>query len=43
MWNEIKELQSKDTDVKKYIFTKEDAIAESVLYKYNSYEEGTVN
>ena len=42
MWNEIKELQSKDTDVKKYIFTKEDAIAESVLYKYNSYEERTV-
>ncbi|CAH9014119.1 putative radical SAM protein [Vibrio phage 496E54-1] len=42
MWNEIKELQSSDTDVKKYIFTKEDAIAESVLYKYGDYNERTV-
>ena len=42
MWNKIKELKSSDTDVKKYIFTKDDAIAESVLYKYGEYNERTV-
>lgn len=42
LWKEIKELQSSDTDVKKYIFTKEDAIAEAVLYKYGDYNERTV-
>lgn len=42
LWNEIKELKSTDTDVKKYIFTKEDAIAEAVLYKYGDYETRTV-
>lgn len=41
-WKNIKELKSTDTDVKKYIFTKEDAIAEAVLYKYGSYSERTV-
>lgn len=41
MW-EVKELQSSDTDVKKYIFTKEDAIAEAVLYKYGAYNTRTV-
>lgn len=42
MWNSIEELQSSDTDVKKYIFKKDDAIAEAVLYKYGTYEERTV-
>lgn len=42
MWDNIKELKSTDTDVKKYIFTKPDAIAEAVLYKYGTYEERTV-
>jgi 23S rRNA (adenine2503-C2)-methyltransferase len=41
MW-EVKELQSSDCDVKKYIFTKEDAIAEAVLYKYGEYGTRTV-
>lgn len=41
-WNDIKELLSTDTDVKKYIFTKEDAIAEAVLYKYGDYNKRTV-
>jgi len=42
MWDNIKELQSTDTDVKKYIFTKGDAIAEAVLYKYGEYNKRTV-
>lgn len=41
-WDNIKELQSTDTDVKKYIFTRGDAIAEAVLYKYGTYEKRTV-
>lgn len=41
-WDKVKELQSSDTDVKKYIFTQEDAIAEAVLYKYGDYNERTV-
>ncbi len=41
-WNNIKELQSTDTDVKKYIFTKDDAIAEAILYKYGKYSKRTV-
>lgn len=42
LWNTIEELQSTDTDVKKYIFKKDDAIAESVLYKYGTYNKRTV-
>lgn len=42
MWSNIRELQSSDTDVKKYIFTKDDAIAEAVLYKYGDYNKRTV-
>lgn len=41
-WDNVTELQSTDTDVKKYIFTKDDAIAEAVLYKYGTYNERTV-
>ena len=31
MWDEIKVIDSSDTDVKKYVFQKRDAVAESVL------------
>lgn len=41
-WLSIEELNSSDTDVKKYIFKKEDAIAEAVLYKYGEYNKRTV-
>lgn len=41
-WVNIEEKRSSDTSVKKYIFTQEDAIAESVLYAYPTYEERTV-
>lgn len=42
MWNTIDVHESTDTNVKKYIFTKEDAIVESVLYRYPTYDERTV-
>ena len=41
-WNEIKKIESSDKDVLKFVFTKEDAVVESVLYKYNSYSDRTV-
>lgn len=41
-WSEIKRLESTDTNVLKYVFSKPDAVAESVLYKYPTYEERTV-
>lgn len=41
-WDEIDVKHSSDTAVHKYIFTKEDAIAESVLYAYPTFEERTV-
>jgi 23S rRNA (adenine2503-C2)-methyltransferase len=42
MWNDIKSLASEDANVIKYVFTKQDAVAESVLYAYPSYNERTV-
>lgn len=42
MFPEITEKLSSDTNVKKYIFTSTDAVAETVLYKYPTYEERTV-
>lgn len=42
MFNQIKEIQSSDQNVKKFVFTKEDAVAESVLYKYPTYKDRTV-
>lgn len=42
MWNEIKEVKSSDENVKKYVFEKDNAVAESVLYKYPTYEDRTV-
>lgn len=41
MWN-IEEIKSEDTRVLKYVFTKEDAVAESVLYQYPTYQDRTV-
>jgi 23S rRNA (adenine2503-C2)-methyltransferase len=42
MWDDIKVIQSKESTVKKLVFTKKDAVVESVLYKYPTYEERTV-
>jgi len=42
MWNNVKKVVSSDTNVLKYVFEKENAVAESVLYKYPTYEERTV-
>lgn len=42
MWNNIKSIKSADKNVLKFVFEKDDAIAESVLYKYPIYEERTV-
>jgi hypothetical protein len=42
MWENVKIIYSTNENVSKYIFTKDDAIAESVLYKYPTYKERTV-
>lgn len=45
MWDDIKCIQSSDTNVRKYVYTKEGekgAVAEAVLYKYPTYNERTV-
>jgi 23S rRNA (adenine2503-C2)-methyltransferase len=42
MWPIIKVIQSSDENVKKYVFEKESAVAEAVLYKYPTYEKRTV-
>lgn len=42
LWNEVKIVNSSDENVKKYVFTKDDAVAEAVLYKYPTYQERTV-
>lgn len=45
MWQNVKCIPSSDTNVRKYVFTNEGehgAVAESVLYKYPTYEERTV-
>lgn len=41
-WNEVRRIDSRDFNVTKYVFTKLDAVAEAVLYKYPTYEERTV-
>lgn len=41
-WDNIECLESSNENVKKYIFTKNDAIAEAVLYKYPTYKDRTV-
>lgn len=42
MWNDVEVLTSSNENVKKFIFKKGNAIAESVLYKYPTYRERTV-
>lgn len=41
-WKDVKIIQSSDRNVSKYVFTKDDAVAEAVLYKYPTYSERTV-
>lgn len=42
MWNKIRDIQSTDSNVMKFVFEKQDAVAEAVLYKYPTYEDRTV-
>lgn len=42
MWNNVRIINSTETTVKKLVFTKKDAVVESVLYKYPTYEDRTV-
>src|SRR3989304_2653953 len=42
MWDKIKVIDSSDTNVSKFVFEKDNAVAEAVLYKYNDYLERTV-
>lgn len=41
-WTGVKRLDSSDTNVSKYVFSNSDAVAEAVLYRYNSFEKRTV-
>jgi 23S rRNA (adenine2503-C2)-methyltransferase len=41
-WNNIEKFEGKNPNVSKYVFTKSDAVVESVLYRYPSYDERTV-
>lgn len=42
MFENISVFNSKDENVSKFVFTKKDAVAEAVLYKYGTYEDRTV-
>lgn len=42
MFDNIKTIQSSDTNVMKFVFEKDNAVAEAVLYKYPTYEDRTV-
>lgn len=42
MFKEVKTIQSSDENVMKFVFEKENAVAEAVLYKYPTYEDRTV-
>lgn len=42
MWEKVSVLSGENRDVLKYVFEKQDAVAEAVLYKYPTYEERTV-
>lgn len=42
MWNEIRRIDSSEGNVCKLVYSKENAVAESVLYKYPTYEDRTV-
>lgn len=42
MFDDIKVIESQESTVKKLVLTKPDAVAETVLYKYPTYEDRTV-
>lgn len=42
MWNEVKKIDSSEGNVCKFVYTNENAVAESVLYRYPTYKERTV-
>lgn len=42
LWDQIREIDSSDTNVTKFVFERHDAVAEAVLYKYPTYEDRTV-
>lgn len=42
MWDKVRCIESSDQNVFKYVFEKSDAVAESVLYKYPSFNDRTV-
>lgn len=42
MWGDIKRIEGENPDVSKWVFAKDNAVAESVLYKYPSYQKRTV-
>lgn len=41
-WNDVKRIDSANPSVSKYVFNNKTAVAESVLYKYPTYEDRTV-
>lgn len=41
-WNNIEKFEDADQHVTKFVFTKEDAVVETVLYRYPTYAERTV-
>lgn len=42
MFKDVKTIQSSDENVMKFVFEKDNAVAEAVLYKYPTYEDRTV-
>jgi 23S rRNA (adenine2503-C2)-methyltransferase len=42
LWDSIRKIDSSNENVSKFVFTKGDAVAEAVLYKYPTYEDRTV-
>ncbi len=42
MWNDIKRIDDAAENVAKFVFTKDDAVAEAVLYRYPTYAERAV-
>jgi 23S rRNA (adenine2503-C2)-methyltransferase len=42
IWANIRVIKSANENVSKYVFEKDDAVAEAVLYKYPTYEDRTV-
>lgn len=41
-WESVETIQSSDENVAKYVFKRDDAVAEAVLYKYPTYDKRTV-